>query len=397
MKTISRANRAALLAASILGLTTVDALAKTAYVEKFGADDSICARSAPCATIQHAITTAGPRGRVIVGPGTYEEPISIVEDNVRVISAAGAVATIIDSTAAACPLGDTAMVCLQANGVVFGQKNRGFTITGDFAGEAGLRVDGDRVRIESNIIKDENSSSDRAIELWGGRATIRYNRIMDFDLGIWVASGDNPRNQVVANQVQGIIAHCIWISNLLKGNNQVRDNVVDGCGSHGISLYATADSRSNNRVQNNLVRDAGVGFNADFTNGDQVKSNLFMDFRNYGLRVGDVASNLVFSNNTLTGSNGSISSIEFRVVSRDPIRQFANNNISAGSFCSINFSLPVPDTATLRFSRNFWGDTGSAEPNLACALDNGTSARDAGLLIFNPSATPRPMRYRNKF
>ncbi len=399
MKRTTRANPAALLVVLTLGLTAVEAAAKTTYVEKFGADDFVCARSAPCETIQHAIDTAGARGRVIVGPGTYDEQISIVEDNVRVISAAGADATIIDSTAAACPLGGSAMVCLQGDGAVFGQKNRGFTVTGDFGGVNGLQVDGDRARIESNTIRDENENNDDAIELNGAKAAIRYNTIQDFNWGIWglQSSVDNPRHQVVANRFLDINVICIYIQNDLNGNNRVRDNAIVGCGSSAIDLRAATGSRSNNRVQNNLIKDALFGYDAGFTNGDQVKSNLFVDIGDDVIRIYGTVTNLVFSNNTAMGTGGSDGAIYFYPgVGPETLRQFANNNIGFDTGCAISFGGPIAEGNTYRFSRNYWGDLASPDPDLSCSA-NAIAGKDNGRLIFNPSATPRPLRYRNKF
>ncbi|HEX5370580.1 MAG TPA: DUF1565 domain-containing protein, partial [Dehalococcoidia bacterium] len=47
------------------------------YVASSGNDGNACTTTAPCATINHAISVAGPHSRISVGPGTYAEMVTI--------------------------------------------------------------------------------------------------------------------------------------------------------------------------------------------------------------------------------------------------------------------------------------------------------------------------------
>jgi parallel beta-helix repeat protein len=129
------------------GLTGV-AQAQTWHVENYGEDFSGCGSAAvPCRSISQAIQSAKAGDIISVGPGHYgdlngdgtftdpgEEKAEIdfgcfcmihVTKTLTIRSTEGAGATVLDASGAG-----LFIVQIDADGVVFGQDNRGFTLTG---------------------------------------------------------------------------------------------------------------------------------------------------------------------------------------------------------------------------------------------------------------------------
>ncbi|MGZ4617650.1 MAG: right-handed parallel beta-helix repeat-containing protein [Frankiaceae bacterium] len=94
------------LATAAIGLTPAAAAASTPaaaggaagpvlYVAPKGSDSNACTRTAPCATIQHAVNVAHAGATVQVAPGTYKETVSITT-RIRLIASGRGV--VIDAT-----------------------------------------------------------------------------------------------------------------------------------------------------------------------------------------------------------------------------------------------------------------------------------------------------------
>ena len=144
-----------MVAALVLGAGLVSTgAAATLNVASNGVDSATCgAASAPCRTISRAVTNAVAGDRIIVGPGVYgnlnhdadltdanEEPpipniarpLLHITKRLTIESSAGAAMTILDATGA----NRRGVVWLEASGIVFGGRGRGFTVTGSDNGIA---------------------------------------------------------------------------------------------------------------------------------------------------------------------------------------------------------------------------------------------------------------------
>ena len=58
------------------------------YVDTFGEDagNLTCSKVTPCATVSHALIQSGQNGIITVGPGIYEESLTVSNDNIRIRS-----------------------------------------------------------------------------------------------------------------------------------------------------------------------------------------------------------------------------------------------------------------------------------------------------------------------
>lgn len=153
----------------ILGFASVAQAAKL-YVSNGGLDSVTCgAKDAPCRSISRAIANASPGDTIIVGPGLYgklnddldfddpgEEAAEVgfgcfcmvkVSKQLTIESRDGAAATVLEAGGA----GVQYVVRIEASGVVWGKKNKGFTLAR--ADGSGLVVAGNTsgVRVGGNI------------------------------------------------------------------------------------------------------------------------------------------------------------------------------------------------------------------------------------------------------
>jgi hypothetical protein len=164
----------ALAFAALLGAAPVGAA--TVFVGQEGIDGPECGtKAAPCRSISQGIDVAGAGDTVLVGPGHYgdvnadgqfgdpgDEPDSLgvgcdclieVGKPLAIVSEAGAAATVIDGRGIA-----PRIVAISASGVVFGRRNRGFTVRNQgpnqtpAAIETGPGTEG--VSIAGNFVED---------------------------------------------------------------------------------------------------------------------------------------------------------------------------------------------------------------------------------------------------
>src|SRR6185369_1185356 len=156
------------VAALVFGSAPSAVDAATVLVANNGVDDGNCGgKTAPCRTITRGIAVAGAGDTVLVGPGRYgdlngdglfnapgEETADLgncdcvvaVNKPLKLLSRDGASATVIDIGSA-----NLIGVRLDANGVVFGKKGKGFTITGGSTIADCLWVLGDSSVVAGNI------------------------------------------------------------------------------------------------------------------------------------------------------------------------------------------------------------------------------------------------------
>ena len=121
----------------LLALTTSAWAQTTWYVAKTGDDANAGTSAAPFLTIAKAISVASTTAidEIIVGPGTYQENLTI-NKNLKLFSSSGRSQTTIEGSQSSSLLG-TIVVSTGSNGVVIGNVNQGFKIIG-IDGPAGL-------------------------------------------------------------------------------------------------------------------------------------------------------------------------------------------------------------------------------------------------------------------
>jgi len=79
LKTVATAlvGPALVAALLVLGMPQAGASPSTLYVSPSGSDSNPCTKSAPCATITHAVSVATPGDTISVAAGTYTEDVSV--------------------------------------------------------------------------------------------------------------------------------------------------------------------------------------------------------------------------------------------------------------------------------------------------------------------------------
>ena len=107
---------------------------RTLYVERWGQNTLDCgSKSSPCELISHALLQRAKRNdRIVVGPGTYLDNISVDLNNegeplsgVKIESVGGRNVTIIDAVQNDLPVFD-----IRQPNVRLGKKGKGFSVTG---------------------------------------------------------------------------------------------------------------------------------------------------------------------------------------------------------------------------------------------------------------------------
>lgn len=404
------------------------AWSKTLYVEKTGTDDGVCAKAAPCETIQHALDSATPNSRVIVGIGEFEGSITISQPGIKLVSVAGAHGTTIiaDSADAIDIVGDKVSV---------GQKRKGFTLTGDFDGGDGISVDGDRAKIENNILFNTmldgsmESDTDDAISLDGGsRATIRFNQIRGFQYGIYqnTASTDIEKHLITDNRIEGADGGSkatIELDMNPGSKTRIDGNVIiDTSGEGGI--YLTSDTttlKSGIKVTNNIILNTDDdAIEIDYGN-PLVQNNTIagvFDSDSAGVRIYDTIGAVVKKNlirNVPVGLRHEVDNYgpldttfsqnivddvsEYAIQLEDEdgtFKQIQQNNFTDIA-CPIEKQFSVAPAETIVTKKNFWGDPADTAdggiPDLSCD----TNANDAlGTdLEMNPTLKPNAVKYKS--
>jgi len=397
-----------LLAALLLASTAGSA--KTFYVETYGDDENNCSKSAPCADIQYVLDTfAGNNDRIVVGPGTYSGSLVIDHVGIKLTSVAGAPATVIEADG-------TDGILVNGDKSVIGQRRQGFTITGDFGGADGIHVNADKVRIEGNILigpdTDILAETDDAIQSDGLNTTIRYNRLMNFAVGIYSNRPDDATKLIISdNYLNDILLNCIDLRSGALNKNQVKNNTLSNC-EYGIDIANKLGAKSgdiysgniilntafiavsvdsgNPVVTNNMIRIAEDGLFAGRSDGAVFRNNMVSDISRWGFRYDPDTFNTTFSANTIVNAGAGI----FIPDGSPPLKQFSKNNILDYD-CPIDFGGTV--TGTIKMSKNFWGELGDSMPDLTCDAEaNAALATDPGL-VMKPSSKPNPVTYKSPF
>jgi hypothetical protein len=330
-----------------------------------GLDTATCgSRAAPCRSIGRGIERANAGDTVLVGPGKYGD---LNEDGilggpgeesgfnntalhitkaVRVVSSAGAALTVIDGGGG---LSLFSTVKIDANNVVFGEVEGGFTLTG---GESGLTTDGyTGVRIVGNIAS-------------GARA-----------MGFWVNAGGTTPGVI---DVSYNIAHDngqvgFLVGSLLESSRvTVRYNKSYSNGTGIISATYGRHEVAYNEVSNNSGTGISVDFTPSFVHHNVVTGN------NMGITTGSWGVGREPSVGPLVSRNSLIGNTRFGVlITAGPVRMvlkennFYGNGVSTDEY-GANCGLANFTGGTLAAPNNYWGAAtgpGSEPADVACGND----------------------------
>jgi parallel beta-helix repeat protein len=355
---------------ALLSALSAGAHTATLYVEKWGRITSGCgARNDPCGSINATLLEPGftTNARILVGPGIYPEWVAFTMDGVRLESLAGARVTMLRT-----PEDFHHVIHAEGDRVRVGRRGKGFTVAGASADlVSGIRVDGDRVRVEGNITYGNYFG----IRITGERPQVRYNeirnnvyyglecrhcyrgiieqnRVVDNLVGIGVA-GNAARFQVRRNVVRSNTLTGIEISNNpLHQRYTVKDNVAEH-NSGGI-FAGNADGAM---FQGNLLGiNSGEGMQLrqnTFERPARVRNNIAMggpSETSNGFYL-EIVGNLEFQGNSAVQNGGSGLSIG-ALSTLGSLRGnnfYANGAVAPSNDCSISNSSIISPTVVQAF------------------------------------------------
>ncbi len=256
----------------------------TLHVASNGFDSITCGgRSTPCRSISQAIANAFDRDRIVVGPGSYGPGVEGVEGppgcvcmikidkSLTLVSRDGAEVTVLDVAGA-----DFRGVLIESDWVVFGKRNKGFTITN--SRRAGLILAGNpsNVKVQGNVAVNNGANGNDAFQFEGFRHTVIGNKAINNARGGFVISGEDHivTGNLATGNLQGFDVRFTgrFTRNAIIGNN-LDGLILSGPGEIVIS--------HNNILGNQQI---GIGINSLFG--------------------GIITRNNIFGNATLAGSFG---------------------------------------------------------------------------------------------
>lgn len=262
------------------------------YVTNNGVDTQACGtKEAPCRSISQAIAYAKDGDRILVGPGRYgdingngsfsdsgDESAEFnfgcfcmikVNKSIKLKSSDGAAVTLLDAGGT-----DLRVVVIQANGVTFGGRIGGFTMTN--ARREGLLLDGNTlgVTVMGNIAERTGTNGNDAITIQGGQHKV-------------------VENIAINNARAGLGIH---------GSGHMAISNVSSNNLLGYNLTFSGRFAKNYSTGNQLN---GMDVNA---NGLQIDHNAIIGNKQLGLRVFtsnvSITENNIFGNGTLGGNCG---------------------------------------------------------------------------------------------
>ncbi len=333
--------------AAICALTTVAASAgNIVHVANNGTDSPTCGGPAtPCRSISQGILNAAAGDTLVVRPGKYGEDGSgsldqpgeefgttipgsnagvYVNKRVAIISSAGAEATFINMNGTS-----SDVVEIAADGVTFGAKGAGFTITGGATN--GLSVLGaNNVKIAGNIASQ--------LPAFGFAIT---------SFGVVEVRG----NLAVGNQNSGFVAfQGPPGAYVLIANNSAIGNTY-GIYTHG--------AESPHQLVGNQVIGNQIGFEIPYGPVRVAQNNI--NGNNLGIELigtsTPISSPPVFVRNNFLGNQTFAIDIQTGPAGSSP--KLRENNFFGNGFCATNNR----STATVDARTNFWGAATGPSPN----------------------------------
>lgn len=332
------------------------------FVANNAIDSETCGtRREPCRSISKAIENASDGAMIVVGPGRYgdlngdgdfDDPgeeaaqvgfgcrcMILIDKQITIQSRAGAEATILDASGATVDV-----VNIVADGVVFGDKHAGFTLTGarmmgddDGIGLAVITSHG--VHVIGNTAEDNDANG---FEFSGEKHTVVSNIASRNGNGFGMAFTENGHR----------MHNNIAIGN---GNTTGRGN--------GFSLFGNRHTFSKNSITGN--RGIGVLINSTDASGFSFRMNSI---------VGNVGSGIfVFSGPGLALNKNNI----FGNFGERPFFPFTPTP---------NCGVVNDSGATIDATRNYWGATSGPGEDPADNAGPGSDCDLNGITVVEPFA-----------
>lgn len=397
---------ATLVAMGVAGLCGAGpAAGATLHVATNGTDGATCGGVAtPCRSIGQAVANAASGDRILVQPGRYDAVH--VDKTVTVRSSNGAGVTVVDGCLPSCPGSETPGVKIDADGVVFGGKGRGFTITrasghgvhivpgttgaqveGNLAlgnwpadnppgGPAGFMVEGTGHALVENVA----SGNYEGFRLEGSGHRLERNLSAgNTNTGIRLASSGGAGGHVAVGNVSRDNGSFGW--EIHDGGSTIRENVATGNVGHGfdVSAAGTYTFERNVASANSVGFDAGVG-TVNFT-GDVASGNRGKGF-NFGAGGGSGHTLLGIAS---IGNGGPGIDVDIPGVTITGGNVFGNDDPAN---CGVTATVPVTATG------NFWGAAsgpGADPADLACDASVDTSSFATAPFAIPVTAGRRPV------
>jgi parallel beta-helix repeat protein len=391
-----------LLVAGVLGLLlgpVGPALgAATLYVANNGIDgENRCLDArVPCRSISHAISKADAGDKIVVGPGRYGdlnedgmftpadgEEAGDLEDlgggvmlkinkTLTLESTAGAGATVLNAGRAS-----VAVVHIEADNVVFGTRQRGFTLTG---GQFGMVIaGGTKVNVESNVARGNKQDGFFVI---GREHVLTANAARtNGDAGFFVAFGSGhtlDANVATDNTGAGFA---------VAGSENTLTNNFASANREGFALVSGGEHRLTGNVAN-ASRESGFRINCC---ENRLTGNVASANGSFGFDIGlDVflrrpfeeksrSSLREFRRNAALGNRlGGILVFDFNVRLTES-NLFGNGAGAAGGNCG----LANRSEGEVSAPRNFWGAADGPGDDPADALCDAPGSSTAFTPVAN--------------
>ncbi len=259
------------------------AVAATWSVEMWGRDVAGCGKKkAPCRTISHVLSLAGPGDTILVGPGHYgntnrdngfvepaEETGAQVDTGcncmlpldqpVRLLSTHGAAMTVLDAGGDTGPsVGPTSLVTIAGPGVRLGARGRGFTLTNGFWGVE-LTPAARGAVVEGNIALRNEASGFFANGDFGHRFTLNTAIDNSAGFGQQFSTGETggslwEDNVAVMNRGSGFSSgSSVTFDGNLASSNGGHGFRLIGTGTTARNCVANANERSGFNLQRDVV------------------------------------------------------------------------------------------------------------------------------------------------
>lgn len=325
------------------------------FVANNGIDSVICGtRREPCRSISKAIENASDGATIVVGPGRYgdlngngdfDDPgeeaaevgfgcrcMILIDKQITIRSRAGAEATILDASGATVDV-----VNIIADGVVFGGKHAGFTLTGARMMRDDDSVDGVGLAVVTS----------HGVHIMGNTAEDNENSGFEF-------SGD--KHTVVSN-IASRNGHGFIIA-FTENGHRMHDNIAIANGNaigfgHGFSLFGNRYIFS----RNSSIGNRGIGVLINSTDASEFifRKNSIVGNVGSGIHVFN-GSGLALNRNNIFGNFGERQFFQFTST---PNCGVVNNS-----------------GATIDAKKNYWGATSGSGDDPA---DNAGSISDCDL------------------
>ncbi len=313
------------------------AWAKTIFIEQWGANQSNCgSKVSPCESIQYAsYWRAGPRDRLVVGPGDYVGDLNIDGNHLgqklvglSLESVVGRHGTRIIGVV------NSQVIRVVAEKVRIGRRGKGFTVTQDHSDAVTLirAQHAGNLRIESNALVNGAYGFQGS----GGGFLIRDNIVRSVT---GIDCSRCWRSRVLSNRVEDPVYYGIVLgdNNPYADRTVVAGNLVTGQSNSNFHAIRVGSAATNYQLINNVVVDArGTGIEILGTNGAKIMGNIVVGAGFQGMEIterNNPTPSLV-ANNHVEGSGGD--GIRLFNVSRMKLN--GNSAIHNGAFgISVSF------------------------------------------------------------